>query len=108
MNGPSGMAGRDRISRRAVAAALTRIRTASGIRRTAGVALPAEGVIPMSERTRTVEEPKPKFAVRISRGLVTHWLDHPLTTWEQANEARKAILDYMGEEGEIEEVLLCE
>lgn len=49
---------------------------------------------------------KPRFAVRISRGLVLSWHGVPLTTWEQADEARQAILDYTGEDGEVEEVVL--
>ncbi len=56
---------------------------------------------------RTKESGKPEFAVRISRGLVTHWIDGPLTTWEQADECRKAILDYLNEDGEIEKVVFC-
>ncbi len=48
----------------------------------------------------------PRFAVRISRGLVTYWQDVPLTTWELADECREAILKFTGERGEVEEVLL--
>lgn len=45
----------------------------------------------------------PRFAVRIGRGLVTHWRDAPLTTWDMANQLRQAIQDYTGEVGEVEE-----
>ena len=60
----------------------------------------------MTDPQNVASDTEPKFAVRISRGLVTHWLDHPLRTYEEAQEARRAILDYTGELGEIEEVLL--
>ena len=33
------------------------------------------------------------------------WRDGPLETWEQADECRKAIRDYTGEDGEVVRVL---
>lgn len=48
----------------------------------------------------------PKFAIRIDAGLVTHWQNEPLTTYEEAQACRDAIQEHTGEVGEIEEVLL--
>lgn len=49
---------------------------------------------------------EPRFAVRISRGLVTHWNNEPLMTWEQADECRQRIAELQHEDGEVEQVLL--
>ena len=48
----------------------------------------------------------PKFAVRITRGLVTHWNNEPLLTWEQADECRQRIEELQHESGTVERVLL--
>ena len=45
------------------------------------------------------------FGVKIERGTVIVWRDGPLETWEQADECRKAIRDYTGEDGEVVRVL---
>lgn len=61
-----------------------------------------------TERMAEVNTPtSPRFAVRISRGLVTHLNDAPLAAYEQAEEARRIIEEQTGERGEIEQVLVA-
>lgn len=59
-----------------------------------------------SPNDTTASREKPKFAVRISRGLVTHWNNEPLLTWEQANECRQRIEELQHEVGSVEKVIL--
>lgn len=47
----------------------------------------------------------PLFAVRIKRGLVTHWGDVPLRTVEMADKLCAYIRQATGEVGEVERVV---
>ncbi len=66
----------------------------------------SESLSAAAESTQPPCEEKPKFGVRIGRGIVTYWADYPITTWQLADEVRQAILDLTGERGEIEEVFV--
>lgn len=56
------------------------------------------------DRSAANEREKPRFGVRLDRGIVTYFNDAPLTTWEQADEVRQQIESTTGERGEVEEV----
>lgn len=50
------------------------------------------------------EQEKPRFGVRLSRGIVTYVNDQPLVTYEQADEARAQIAELLNEDGTVEKV----